>query len=219
MKPDHLTIPPMDQPGAVLNLLQQAVEKTPEHVSYPCISMLRVLFGSVESRTEEVNRDVPVEFQAEHFESLRWRYHARPHNMTFHGNPKVILDVAAIPEDKFPEDVVFSIHRPVEAFCHKNKEVSFTSFRKQPIAVNHYLGSWERYAGRNDKRRSREVYDAKAKVQVGRDDGGRLWLQGFLKTVGFDRASKLLGDFYVASPLNESTPAISATLRADSLIQ
>lgn len=206
MKPDHLTIPPMDQPGAVLNLLQQAVEKTPAHVSYPCISMLRVLFGSVESSTEEVNKDVPVEFKAEHFESLRWRYHARPHNMTFHGNPKVILDVAAIPEEKFPEDIVFSIHRPVEAFCHKNKEVAFTSFRKQPIAVNHYLGSWERYAGRNDKRRSREVYDAKAKVQVGKDDGSRLWLQGFTKTVGFDRARILLGEFYIAGGLHRSVP-------------
>lgn len=198
MKPDYLKIPPMDQPGAVLDLLQQVVRKTSQQVSYPCISMLRVLFGSVESSKEEIYKHVPPEFNARHFESLRWRYHALPHNMSLHGNPKVILDVSAIPEEKFPEDIVFSIHRPVQAYCHRNKEVAFTSFRKQPIAVNHYLGSWERYAGRNDKRRSRAVYDTKASVRRGKDDGNRLWLQGFVRTVGFELARQLLGDYYIA---------------------
>lgn len=198
MKPDDLRVPPMDQPGAVLDLLQQAVSKMSQQMSYPCISMLRVLFGSVESSQDEILKEVPQEFNARHFESLRWRYHALPHNMTLHGNPKVILDVSAIPEERFPEDIVFSIHRPVQAYCHRNKEVTFTSFRKQPIAVNHYLGSWERYAGRNDKRRSRAVYDSKANVRRGKDDGNRLWLQGFVKTMGFDLARELLGDYYIA---------------------
>jgi len=198
MKPDYLSIPPMDQPGAVLDLLKQAVKKTPQQINYPCVSLLRVLFGSVESTKEESWKDVPIEFNAEHFESLRWRYHALPHNMSLHGNPKVLLDVSAIPEYDFPDDIVFSIHRPVQAYCPRNKEVAFTHFRKQPIAVNHYLGSWERYAGRNDKRRSRAVYDRKANVRRGRDDGNRLWLKGFLKTVGFDVARNLLGDFYIS---------------------
>ena len=198
MNPNYVTIPPMDQPKSVLNLLQQVVNKTTQQVSYPCISMLRVLFGSVESSNEEVYNEVPSGFNAKHFESLRWRYHALPHNMSFHGNPKVILDVSAIPEEHFPEDIVFSIHRPVQAFCHRNKEVAFTNFRKQPIAVNHYLGSWERYAGRNDKRRSRAVYDAKANVRRGKDDGNRLWLKGFVRTFGFDLARNLLGDFYIS---------------------
>lgn len=197
MKPDHLTIPPMDQPGAVLDLLKQAVVKTPQQVSYPCISMLRVLFGSVESSREEISKGVPEGFDAKHFESFRWRYHALPHNMSFHGNPKVLLDVSAIPDNDFPEDIVFSIHRPVEAYCHRNKALTYTSFRKQPIAVNHYLGSWDRYAGRNDKRRSRAVYDAKATVRRGKDDGNRLWLQGFVRTFGYNRTGELLGEFYL----------------------
>lgn len=199
MNPDYVTIPPMDQPGAVLNLIQQVVQKTGDKVNYPCLSMLRVLFGSVESTREEIYKDVPPGFNPEHFESLRWRYHALPHNMSFHGNPKVLLDVSAIPGNQFPEDLVFSIHRPVKSYCHRNDELAFTSFRKQPIAVNHFLGSWERYAGRNDKRRSRAKYDAKASVHRGTDDGSRLWLQGFLNTFGFDRARYLLGDYYVAS--------------------
>lgn len=197
MKPDYLSIPPMDQSGSVLDLIQQVVGKTSELVSYPCISMLRVLFGSVESEPEERNDKVPAGFNSTSFETLRWRYHALPHNMTLHGNPKVIVDVAAIPEKYLPE-VVFSIHRPVAAFCHKNKDLTFTSFRKQPIAVNHYLGSWERYSGRDDRRRSRSVYDAKANQRRGQDDGVRPWLMGFVRELGYKTASKLLGKEYLA---------------------
>ena len=198
MKPDYLDILPMDQPGSVLKLIQQAVSKTPALVSYPCISMLRVLFGSVESTPKERNKLVPSNFNSTRFETLRWRYHALPHNMTLHGNPKVILDVAAIPEKYFP-DVVFSIHRPVPAFCHRNSDLTFTNFRRQPLAVNHYLGSWERYSARQDKRRGRAVYDAKANQQRGKDDGLRPWLQGFVREMGEVRAAKLLGKEYLAS--------------------
>jgi len=118
--------------------------------------------------------------------------------MTIHGNPKVILDVAAIPPKYLP-DVAYSIHRPVPAYCHKNKELTFTSFRKQPIAVNHYLGSWERYSGRQDKRRSRSVYNAKANQRRGKDDGVRPWLQGFVRAMGHGIASRLLGEEYLAA--------------------
>lgn len=198
MKPDYVKIKSVEEKGSVLNLLQQAVRKTSEQISYPCVSMLRVLFGSVEMPDKDREKDVPPGFNATTFESLRWRYHALPHNMTYHGNPKVILDVSAIPEKYFPDDLVYSIHRPVERYCHKNKELTFTNFRKQPIAVNHYLGSWERYNGRNDKRRSREKYDARAQVKRGKDDGTRPWLRGFVRSVGFELASTLLGSQYLA---------------------
>ena len=208
MKPDYLTIPPMDEPGSVLSLIQQAVTKTSSLVSYPCISMLRVLFGSVESAPRYRDADVPPGFNSTSFETLRWRYHALPHNMTIHGNPKVILDVAAIPQKYLP-DVAYSIHRPVPEYCHKNKDLTFTSFRKQPIAVNHYLGSWERYSGRQDRRRSRAVYDAKANQRRGRDDGVRPWLRGFVRAIGRDTAAKLLGGDYLAasSSFNEAASA------------
>ena len=211
MKPDYLTIPPMETPGSVLSLLQQAVQKTAQPVSYPCISMLRVLFGSVESPPEVRNRNVPAGFNATSFDTLRFRHHALPHDMSNHGNPKVILDVSAIPAANFPDDIVYSIHRPVELFCNKNKDLTFTSFRKQPIAVNHYLGSWERYNARNDKRRSRQVYDAKANASRGKDDGVRKWLQGFVDTMGRETAASLLGKTYLA-PINE-TVSVTAEMR------
>jgi hypothetical protein len=198
MKPRYLVIPPMDQPGSVLSLIQQVVNKTASSVKYPCISMLRVLFGSVESSLPEQHAGVPAEYNATAFESLRWRFHALPHHAELHGNPKVILDVRAIPERYFEPRIVFSIHRPVREYCPRHSEMAFSNFRKQPIAVNHYLGSWERYSGRNDLRRSREKYDMKASVNRGHDDGIRLWLRGFVQSMGTTQATKLLGSYYLA---------------------
>ncbi|GKY91620.1 hypothetical protein MPSEU_000133900 [Mayamaea pseudoterrestris] len=195
VQPDYLKIPSLEEPGSMFHLLQQVVAKTPAEVSYPCMSMLRLLFGSVESKPERITKMVPSGFNATEFETLRWRYHALPHNMSYHGNPKVIVDVAAIPEEYFP-DVVYSIHRPVEAYCPKNKELEYTEFKKQPIGVNHYIGSWERYSGRNDQRRSRLVYNQKAHQTYGKDDGVRPWLSGFVKQFGAQKTAMLLGDRY-----------------------
>ena len=198
MKPRYLVIKPLDEPGSVLSLIQQVVNKTANSVKYPCISMLRVLFGSVESSLNEQRVGVPLEYNATAFESLRWRFHALPHHAELHGNPKVILDVRAIPERYFEPRIVFSIHRPVREYCPRHSELAFSNFRRQPIAVNHYLGAWERYSGRNDLRRSRDKYDMKASVNRGHDDGIRLWLRGFVNSVGSTAASQLLGDSYLA---------------------
>lgn len=201
LQPDYLEILPMDQPGSVLHLLQEAVKKTSALVNYPCVSMLRLIFGSVESPRADAHSEVgvvPEAFNAASFETLRWKYHGAPSNRTLHGNPKVILDVAAIPEESLPDEAVFSIHRPVSALCRSNAKLKFGQVRKQPIAVNHYLGSWERYNGRQDKRRNREIYRAKADQRTGTDDGARLWLKGFVATMGLSKARRLLGEAYLA---------------------
>lgn len=205
MKPDYLKMPLMEEPGSVLSLLQQVVGKTGEMVNYPCISMLRLLFGSVEEIDDDGQDGVPVQYNATAFESLRWRYHGLPHQADIHGHPKVILDLRAIPE-RFFEDVVYSIHRPVREFCPKHVDLAYANYRKQPIALNHYLGSWERYAARNDKLRSRTSYDLKAAFSGGKDDGTRSWLRGFVKDIGPAVASKLLGEHYlsVTEPYSDS---------------
>lgn len=197
MKPNYVHMPPMDQPGSVLNIIQQVVRNTSHLVNYPCISMLRVLFGSVESHRALLSVNTPEGFNAKKFETLRWRYHGVPRGKTLNGNPKVLLDLAAIPEHFFPE-VAFSIHRPVPKFCKINTELAFNNYRKQPIAANHCLGSWERYSSKTDSRRSRKVYDAKADMRKGHDDGVELWLRGFVKFFGCETAAKLLGKAYLS---------------------
>ena len=171
MNPEYVALPEPEQPGSLLRFIQQVVQVTGELVNYPCISMLRVLFGSQESSLSDQQEQVPPEFNGTSFETLRWHYHGLPHNRSLHGNPKVIIDVGAIPSRYFEEEAVFSIHRPIKQYCPRNSDLAFSSFRKQPVGVNHYLGSWERYSGRSDDRRSRDVYDAKASANRGRDDG------------------------------------------------
>jgi hypothetical protein len=110
-----------------------------------------------------------------------------------HGHPKAILDVSAIPEEFVPVNMVYSIHKPIEKLCHRN-------VRYQPVSLNHYLGSWERYNARDDKRRSRAKHEGKAsKVSAQRkeDDGARLWLKGFVEYVGKGVATELLGNIYL----------------------
>jgi hypothetical protein len=198
LQPDYVTITPMEQPGSILDVLQQAVNKTGKLMGYPCISILRVLFGAVESSQEELSLNVTPGFDPRSFESLRWRYHAQPQNMSLHGNPKVILDVSAIPEEHFPKEVVYSIHRPVEEYCKRNTDLNYNRVRRQPIAANHYLGSWERYSGRQDSRRNRANYEAKAFSQREVDDGVRPWLTGFVNAMGKDMAGQLLGERYLS---------------------
>jgi hypothetical protein len=158
-----------------------------------------MLFGSVEVSEGERQQGVPEQYNATMFESLRWRYHARPDDSKLHGNPKVILDVRAIPEQYFEDPVVYSIHRPVREYCRTSKEMAFSDINQQPIAVNHYLGSWERYSARKDKRRSRAAYQAKARWSKEKDDGMRPWLQGFVNAIGEPDASYLLGRAYLAA--------------------
>jgi len=73
--------------------------------------------------------------------------------------------------------------------------MAFNNVRKQPIALNHYLGSWDRYNARSDIRRSRESYDGKANQNCCKDSFARKWLAGFVKLVGEKTASQLLNQY------------------------
>ena len=108
-----------------------------------------------------------------------------PLSTSLNGPPKVLMDVSAIPEsDKLIKNIMkkkrnknypnainndninvntasFSIHRPSVTLCRKQSEVNFvpTIDNKSLFTVNHYIGSWSRYNGRSDPRRSKEVRD------------------------------------------------------------
>lgn len=209
---DYVKTEPIETPASVLHLLQRAARKNPALINYPCVSMMRLLFGSVvdSSSSNSSNSSggtaatVPEGFNSTAFESLRWRYHAPETNMSYHGSPKVIIDVSAIPAKGFHDDLVFSIHRPMRKYCPTSSDLDYTDYHKQPIAVNHYLGSYERYSGKSDNRRSRAIYDNKALVNAGTDDGMQLWLRGFVTDMGKESATKLLGKQYLVVTNNEA---------------
>lgn len=205
-QPSHIHLPPIQQPGSVLSVLQQVVSQSPKTVNYPCIPMVRSLFGSMEDSTE-----LPAvsDFDPRQFETLRWSYHANPTNITFNGNPKVMIDLQAIPSQKFDASV-FSIHRPYVEYCSLNLDIEYSNVDEQPISVNHYLGSWERYSGRADNRRSRSKYKRKASVAYGQDHGIQPWLSGFVNGVGLEKAKRLLGDSYLLNNAEHNSPLLTA---------
>jgi hypothetical protein len=124
-------------------------------------------------------------------------HHTPGHNRSYHSNPKVIIDLAAIPQREFPKKLVESVHRPVKDYCHRNKELDHTNIHKQPIEVHHYLGSHEPYSGQNDKRRSQSTYTTKVESDDDVDDGVQPWLEGFVNSTGLKETRLLLGELYV----------------------
>ena len=159
----------LQKPSSILRFIKRAANTYSKAVSYPCISMPRLLFGSVEDndniendkQMKEENIYPPMPFAKSKFETLRWKYHSDYDNdFSLNGRPKVILDLSGLPPRAnflMKPMGVFSIHRPGLFLCRSDRGVVFEQKHKFPITVNHYLGSWERYNQRSDARRSRTV--------------------------------------------------------------
>ena len=145
-------------PSSILKFLKLASKEFSKALSYPCVSMPRLLFGSKEDG--DMN-DLPRPFNATKFETLRWKYHSDYVNdIEWNGKPKVIMDLTGLPpKSNFlsPQQGVYSIHKPSLRMCRPFRDVLFNITHKFPITVNHYIGSWERYSSRSDVRRNSKV--------------------------------------------------------------
>ena len=149
-------------PSSILKFIKDSSVAFPKAVNYPCISMPRLLYGSVEDNEIAADTEpklLPVGLNVSHFETIRWKYHSNyDEDAKLNGRPKVIMDLSGIPpKANFLRDRVYSIHRPGLFLCRNMAGVNFEEKWKFPITVNHYLGSWARYNSRNDPRRSRAV--------------------------------------------------------------
>ena len=154
-----LSVPLLETPGSLLDFLKKAVTNHTSGMSYPCISMPRLLYGSKQNDDSSTETTIHETFDSSKFETLKWKYHSDYDNaVAVNGRPKVILDLSGIPpRSKFLEHTVWSIHRPGLRMCRPDREVRFDDKPRFPLIVQHYLGSWERYNHRSDARRSREV--------------------------------------------------------------
>jgi len=147
------------EPGSILKLIQRLVKADADVVNYPCFTMIRLFYGSVESPDDKDSPgslSLPSNFERRNFETLRWRHHGPALDKTQSGFPKVLVDVSRI-HNMYFKNIVWSIHRPFKSFCRGQGDVDYGAYDKFPISTNHYLGSWERYSARNDKRRSSSV--------------------------------------------------------------
>jgi hypothetical protein len=193
---EKIHIPPTADAYIVPRLLNQMVLTSWETINYPCVSLPRLLYGSIEDPGDPT---VPTGFNQSRIESERWKYNNAFEDSELNKQPKVILDVSAIPSnDKmFTENRVFSIHRPSQVLCRTQGQMLFEDTELFPFSANHYLGTFERFGSRDDPRRNRKLYDQKASVRAGKDDDHWIdsWLPSFIAAHGEEKVNQLLKDY------------------------
>jgi hypothetical protein len=194
----------MGKSGSILSLLQDfRTQPLADPVwSGACITLPRILYSAVESTDAQRQRDVPSLVDARQFETLRWRYRTSERDSYNNLKAKAIMDVSRVPTDvKY-----FEVHRPIKSICPP----ATVTMHVSPIAVHHYLGSWETYSYRDDARKGNEknrvIWEYRSTLQDGgANDEVRPWIQGFVRMVGEDVARQLLRD--VGLPTNYTTAA------------
>eukprot|EP00934_Nitzschia_sp_Nitz4_P004519 Nitzschia sp. Nitz4//scaffold109_size72162//313//2568//NITZ4_005831-RA/size72162-processed-gene-0.26-mRNA-1//-1//CDS//3329532718//4509//frame0 len=194
---EGLDVPQTLEENSVLGFLKNATKKHSKQVSYPCVSMPRLLYGSKED-SDEKNRfsRLPEGVNGLSLETTRWKYHSNyDEDLALNGKPKVIMDLSGLPRtSKVLDGKIFSIHRPALTLCWDQDSVLFEDPDHFPLTVQHYIGSWERYNQRQDARRSRKAYNKKALVDAGKDDDWiDSWVASFVRVHGYATAMNLLG--------------------------
>lgn len=155
-----------------------------------CYTLPRLLVGALENRT-------CVDAQQNHDESflklstLRYFQHAVKGDFQINKFGKVFMDLSNIPLKTIESTVPRNIHRPYKHYCGPGS----VHFPDTFFYLNHYIGSWERYSSRMDKRRNREEWEKRAYL----DDGTPAcestiheWLPRFIHQVGEQQARYLL---------------------------
>jgi hypothetical protein len=188
----------MQQPGGLLHLVEgiRALHhNNSKHYNGPCITTYRTLYSAVESTADERSKDVPNVIDPNQFDTLRWRYHQN--YKTFqHG--KAFADLSLIPD---------LVNKGFPNGLNGTKRVSLHRFlplcrppvyhKRAYLRINHYLGSWEEYSYRQDRRKGGDKNRAKWEEEAVVQDGGasdeiRPWIGAFVRHFGEEKAAYLL---------------------------
>jgi len=189
--------PPLTQSGSVLSFLKK--EQGNNQITSPCITMARYQFNARESTDEQVAKDLPQSATAwldpKQLFSFRWRHTAK---LCSYG--KNLINVAALSLDDIPEET-FWTHRNLPKICPRTSTF-FTNDGNSVLLANHYLGTWEQYSRAGDAReehsprmrRTFERLQEQNRIGLGSpvQDNIRLWLPGFVDSVGQEDAKMLL---------------------------
>jgi hypothetical protein len=185
---------------SVLDIIREV--KTIKDLS-PCYTMPRVLHGALTNFScPEARSDVRLarehglygdddkQQQQQQLHTLRFHQHARKGDFATSKFGKVFLDVSRLP-DTVLSRVPKSPHRPYKPECRPG----VVHFPEALFYINHYLGSWARYAARQDGRRNREEWEKRAFITTSTscDKNVTRWFSKFVDLVGKDRARFLLG--------------------------
>ena len=161
---ETVPVPTTLESGTIFNFLQDLLVDDKVVINWPCISMPRVLYGSLEDPYDEKDDKIVFDtFRRSRFESLRWKYHVAYDNATLNKQPKVIMDMSGFPPFNITRKA-FSIHRPNMQLCRRQTQMDVENNWRYPLTVNHYVGSLERYNARDDPRRTQNVSTRCVKV-------------------------------------------------------
>jgi hypothetical protein len=151
-------LPPSLTKNALWGLLEDLYERDPATINWPCLSMPRVLYGSVVDDDDNDETTTTTSTNTNHppLETLTWKYHADYENATLNKQPKVIMDVSGFPPFNVSKKA-FSIHRPSLRLCRGRGDIHLRDGANYPLTVNHYVGSLARYQARDDPRRTQKV--------------------------------------------------------------
>ena len=177
----------MREPNSLLSALAN-VSKTDPHHQIICNQIPRLLLTCVESKPEEITRDVPAPFDPLQFDTLRYRFKTFRRNKS-NGNPKSLLDLSRANL----KGNTYHTHRVHSTLCH----ASVPPPKSNLFVIYHYLGPWAAYARPRDERkgalRNYQIWQYRSSIRSGgTTDVVRLWLQGFVDRVGLEAAQHLL---------------------------
>jgi hypothetical protein len=172
-----------------------------------CYTMPRLLVGALQNRTchdtrkgdtsAQSNNNTSHRTDRSYYDStlstLRFVQHATKGDFRQSKFGKVFLDLSRIPNKTIAHDEPRNIHRPYREYCGP----AVVHFPNAAFYVAHYIGSWERYSARGDRRRNRAEWEQRAFVDDGLvcETGMPHWISRFVAAVGGDerRANFLLG--------------------------
>ena len=210
-----VTVPQVPFAEALVHFLFDMYHVWPKRLFKSCLTMPTLLFGAVETNHSSSSGLLRNRPNISRFETLRWTVHAA-FDDPISGLPKTMVDVSTLPEDHpiFVQDRIKSVHQPLdssyptthhEQICRRLGHIGsvakqWQEVRLYPLSIQHYVGSKERYFARKDVRRNVQIYQDKASVHGGVDDG---WIQGwwpsFIETYGIEATRDTLQDYVVGS--------------------
>ena len=184
-------LPPIDSNDTLVDIIH-SFEQIDEALE-SCHLMPRITFGALDNFTcqgsETVQEFARYNFHYEILNTLRFQQHANKDDFSKNRFGKVFLDLNGIDDlSSKPRN----IHRPFPKHCIR----PVATVKESPFYLMHYVGGWERFQAKSDKRRDYEAWKQRASIDDSTSccqEKSYTWLFRFVDEVGLDRAKFLLG--------------------------
>jgi len=143
-----------------------------------CYSFPRLMYGAQESEESQVRAGVPDGVDPYKLQTLRFIRHSPKIKNNKNRSGKNMIDVSRLSlKDLWKTSG--SPHHTLENECWQ--EFRFNTI----LRANHYLGSWEDWSARSDKRRNRREFNTKKNFREKFEDNDvRPWIKKFHDTFG-----------------------------------